>query len=74
MTRDLHAGLLFYAIAFGLALMVALAAPLLGWAGELASMLTPLTAVVVMIAFATRAGARRAAVAGLGLGRPGLKA
>ena len=74
MTRDLHAGLLFYAIAFGLALLVALAAPLLGPAGELLTMLTPLAAVVATILFATRVGERRAAVAGLGLGRLGLKA
>lgn len=75
MTRNLRAALSFYAMAFGLAVGVAVLARLaVPGLGEIAYMLTPLTAVVVMVLLRTDNGQRQAAVASLGLDRLGLKA
>jgi membrane protease YdiL (CAAX protease family) len=65
--------LTFYLIALGLAALVALAAPWLGDARPLVTMLTPAAAAVVMLGLVAPEGGFRAALHRLGLTRAGLK-
>ena len=66
--RDgLRRALAFYAIAFGLALAVRFAAPVVGQASPVLTMLTPAVAVVVMLAAAPEGGVG-ARLAGSGSG------
>ncbi len=62
----------FYVIAFGLAVIVALASPWLGPAVLLLTMFTPLVAVLVMKLVIVRDGRTRAGWAETGIGRAGL--
>ncbi|HMQ92597.1 MAG TPA: CPBP family intramembrane metalloprotease [Amaricoccus sp.] len=64
----------FYGIALGLAVAVALSAPVTGAATPLLTMFTPALAVAIMLGFLAPEGGFRAALAGLGLGRAGLRA
>jgi uncharacterized protein len=67
--------IVFYAIAFGLELAVAIAlAPVLGELAALVGMFTPTIAVLVMLLVLTREGYTRAGWASLGLHRAGLRA
>jgi membrane protease YdiL (CAAX protease family) len=63
----------FYAIALGLAIVVALLAPVIGEASLLLTMFTPALAVAVMLGILAPEGGARAALAGLGLTRAGWK-
>jgi len=64
---------LFYAIAFGLTLCVALLAPRLGDGAMLLHMYTPTVAALLMLLVVTRDGHTRAGWSALGLGRAGLR-
>jgi uncharacterized protein len=65
----------FYAIAFGLEFVAAVAlAPLLGELAVLVGMFTPTIATLVMLLFVTREGYTHAGWASLGLHRAGLRA
>ncbi len=64
---------LFYTIAFGLTLCVALLAPRLGDGAMLLHMYTPTMATVLMLLVVTRDGHTRAGWSALGLGRAGLR-
>src|SRR6266545_6048055 len=67
--------IVFYAIAFGLELAVAIAlAPVLGELAALVGMFTPTIAVLVMLLVLTREGYTRAGWESLGLHRAGLRA
>ncbi len=65
--------LIFYMIAFGLAVMVRLAVPVLGGASNVVTMLTPAVAAVIMLTLVSPEGGWRRAVADLGLTSAGLK-
>jgi membrane protease YdiL (CAAX protease family) len=65
---------LFFAIAFGLTLMVSLLAPLLGDATLIVHMFTPLLATLLLLLVVTRDGYTKAGWAALGLHRAGLRA
>ncbi len=62
---------LFYAVTLLMALLVAGAAPWIGEASLLITMFTPALAVILMLAVLTPEGGFRAALASLGLDRPG---
>jgi CAAX protease family protein len=67
--------IVFYALAFGLELAVAIAlAPVLGELAALVGMFTPTIAALVMLLLVTREGHTRASWASLGLHRAGLRA
>jgi membrane protease YdiL (CAAX protease family) len=63
----------FYAIAFLLALTVCVAAPWIGAASPVVTMLTPAIAALLMLAWVAPEGGWRSVLAGLGLDRAGLK-
>ena len=63
----------FYAITLGLALLVCLAAPLFGETSLLITMLTPVTAVLIIMLVVAPEGRATAAWTSLGLARAGLK-
>jgi uncharacterized protein len=65
--------LLYYVIAFGLAVAVAALAPVLGASSPLVTMFTPTVAVVVLLGVADREGGWRGAGRALGLTTLGLK-
>jgi membrane protease YdiL (CAAX protease family) len=64
---------IFYALAFGLSLGVALLSPVLGEATPLVAMFTPLTAVLLIFFVVTRDGYSKTGWLSLGLHRPGLR-
>lgn len=64
---------LYYAIAFGLAVMVRLAVPLIGEASLPVTMLTPTVAAAVMLFILAPEGGVRRTIEGLGLTHAGLK-
>jgi membrane protease YdiL (CAAX protease family) len=63
----------FYALAFGLAVAVSFAAPVIGEASNLVTMLTPAIAAGIMLAFIAPEGGFRDAMNTLGLTSAGLK-
>ena len=72
---DTVTAIVFYAIAFGLEFVAAVAlAPVLGELAALVGMFTPTIAALVMLLLVTREGHTRASWASLGLHRAGLRA
>lgn len=65
--------LVFYMIALGLAVMVRLAVPVFGSASNVATMLTPAVAAVIMLTLVSPEGRWRRVVSNLGLSSAGLK-
>lgn len=69
-----NSALIYYAIAFGLAVLVARLSGVFGERGPLITMLTPAVAVLVMVLVLTRDGWTRRGWTALGVNRLGLKA
>lgn len=65
--------ILFYVMAFGLAILVRLAVPMIGEASLPITMLTPAIAAAIMLAFVAPEGSFRQTINGLGLTAPGFK-
>ena len=63
----------FYGITLGLAVLVAIAAPVLGEASPLVTMFTPAIAAIIMLAFVAPEGTLRGVLRKLGLTTAGLK-
>jgi membrane protease YdiL (CAAX protease family) len=70
---DTTKALIFYSIAFALAVLVTVLAPLIGAGAGFVTMFTPLIAVLIMLLVVTRDGYSRAGWRSLGLHRAGLR-
>ena len=73
-SKQIRHGAYFYGIAIGLALLVALSAPVTGKASAPLTMLTPAASVAIMLTLVAPEGSFREALRGLGMTSAGLKA